>query len=60
VTQSICFLMIGLAALLMASTLLRLPVRLRVVVVVAVLAALSAAGGEPITVSNEFTVASLS
>jgi hypothetical protein len=51
--------MIGLAALLMASILLRLPVRLRVIVVVAVLAALSAAGGEPIAVSNEFTVASL-
>lgn len=59
-TQSICLLLIGLAALLMASTLLRLPPRIRVAVVVAVFAALSAAGGEPIAVSHEFTIASLS
>ena len=60
-TQSICLLLIGLAALLMASTLLRLPPHVRVAVVVAVFAALSAAaGGEPIAVSHEFTVASLS
>jgi hypothetical protein len=46
--QSLCLLLVGGAALLMASTLLRLPARVRVAVVVAVLAALSAAIGEPI------------
>jgi len=58
--QSLCLLLVGGAALLMASILLRLPARVRVAVVVAVLAALSAAIGEPIAVSPEFAIASLS
>jgi hypothetical protein len=58
--QSLCLLLVGGAALLMASVLLRLPARVRVAVVVAVLAALSAAIGEPIAVSPEFAIASLS
>lgn len=58
--QSLCLLLIGGAALLMASALLRLPPRVRVAMVVAVLTAVSAAGGEPIAVSHELTVASLS
>jgi predicted benzoate:H+ symporter BenE len=58
--ETACLLLIGGAALLMASTLLRLPVRVRVAVVAAVLMALSVAGIDPITISPEFTIASLS
>jgi hypothetical protein len=57
--ETACLLLIGGAALLMASTLLRLPTRIRVAVVVAVLVALSAASVDPIAVSPEFTIASL-
>jgi hypothetical protein len=57
--ETACLLLIGGAALLMASTLLRLPTRVRIVVVAAVLLALSAAGIDPIAVSPEFTIASL-
>jgi len=57
--ETACLLMIGVAALLMASTLLRLPARMRVAVVAAALLALSAASIYPIQVSTEFTFASL-
>ena len=58
--ETACPLLIGGAALLMASILLRLPVRVRVAVVAAVLMALSVAGIDPIAISPEFAIASLS
>jgi hypothetical protein len=58
--ETACLLLIGGAALVMASTLLRLPVRVRVAVIAAVLMALSLAGIDPIAVSPEFAIASLS
>jgi hypothetical protein len=57
--ETACLLLIGGAALLMASTLLRLPVRVRVAVIAAVLMALSVAGLDPIAVEPEFAIAAL-
>jgi hypothetical protein len=57
--ETACLLLIGGAALLMASTLLRLPPRIRIAVAAVVLLALSAAGVDPIAVEHEFTIASL-
>jgi hypothetical protein len=57
--ETACLLLIGGAALLMASTLLRLPPRARIAVIAVVLLALSVAGVDPIAVSPEFTIASL-
>ena len=58
--ETACLLLIGGAALVMASTLLRLPVRVRVAVIAAVLMALSLAGIDSIAVSPQFAIASLS
>jgi hypothetical protein len=57
--ETACLLLIGGAALMMASTLLRLPPRIRIAVAAVVLLALSAAGVDPIAVEHEFTIAAL-
>lgn len=57
--ETACLLLIGGAALLMASTLLRLPPCIRIAVTAVVLLALSAAEVDPIAVKHEFTIAAL-